>query len=122
MQLLQSRVLEILKKEVAFLARMRHPTLLSVVETADESRGVLAFATEPIEFSLANALGNFRNFVESQEIDRFELDSVEVCSGLFDDHAYGRLSAVSFRFNEGYCRSHRDYPSYTMNPKSSMVT
>ena len=120
MQLLQSRVLDILKKEVAFLARMRHPTLLSVVETADESRGVLAFATEPIEFSLANALGNFRNFVESQEIDRFELDSVEVC--FESDHADIRLSFELFRFNEVYFRSHRGYRSCTRSPKSFMAT
>ena len=47
-------VLERLKKEANMLARLRHPSILELVEPVEETRnGGLMFATEPVTASLA---------------------------------------------------------------------
>lgn len=47
-------VLERLKKEASSLARLRHPSILELVEPVEETRnGGLMFATEPVTASLA---------------------------------------------------------------------
>ncbi len=50
-------VIERLKKEAGSLARLRHPSILELVEPVEETRnGGLMFATEPITASLAGLL------------------------------------------------------------------
>lgn len=50
-------VLERLKKEANSLARLRHPSILQLVEPVEETRsGGLMFATEPVTASLAGLL------------------------------------------------------------------
>jgi SCY1-like protein 2 len=54
----QDEVLERLKKDASSLARLRHPSILQLVEPVEETRGGgLMFATEPVLCSLAAALG-----------------------------------------------------------------
>jgi SCY1-like protein 2 len=50
-------VLERLKREASSLARLRHPSILELVEPCEETRyGGLQFATEPVSASLAGLL------------------------------------------------------------------
>lgn len=50
-------VVDRLKKEAASLARLRHPSILELVEPVEETRnGGLMFATEPVTTSLAGLL------------------------------------------------------------------
>lgn len=54
---LQDEVVERLKREASNLARLRHPSILQVLEPVEETRGGgLMFATEPITASLAGLL------------------------------------------------------------------
>ncbi|KAL2816146.1 hypothetical protein BJX63DRAFT_388448 [Aspergillus granulosus] len=54
---LQEEVVERLKREAGNLARLRHPSILQVLEPVEETRnGGLMFATEPITISLAGLL------------------------------------------------------------------
>ncbi|KIW10407.1 hypothetical protein PV08_11370 [Exophiala spinifera] len=53
----QDEVIERLKKEASSLARLRHPSILQLVEPVEETRsGGLMFATEPVLCSLSAAL------------------------------------------------------------------
>ncbi|KEF56467.1 SCY1 protein kinase [Exophiala aquamarina CBS 119918] len=53
----QEEVVERLKKEASSLARLRHPSILQLVEPVEDTRnGGLMFATEPIQCSLSAAL------------------------------------------------------------------
>jgi SCY1-like protein 2 len=52
-----AEVIERLKKEASILARLRHPSVLKLVETVEETRGGgLQFVTEPVTASLASLL------------------------------------------------------------------
>ncbi|KAL8243815.1 hypothetical protein R6Q59_010073 [Mikania micrantha] len=54
---IQDEVVERLKKEASSLARLRHPSILQLVEPVEDTRsGGLMFATEPIIASLSGAL------------------------------------------------------------------
>ncbi|ETN46900.1 uncharacterized protein HMPREF1541_01089 [Cyphellophora europaea CBS 101466] len=53
----QDEVVERLKKEATSLARLRHPSILQLVEPVEETRsGGLMFATEPVVATLAGVL------------------------------------------------------------------
>ena len=53
----QDEVVERLKKEASSLARLRHPSILQLVEPVEDTRsGGLMFATEPVTASLAELL------------------------------------------------------------------
>lgn len=94
----QDEVIERLKKEASSLARLRHPSVLQLVEPVEETRGGgLMFATEPILCCLASALaqkdrdsgrsgrGGSRVSHEgtsSVALNDVELDELEVQKGL----------------------------------------
>ncbi|KAG5178436.1 kinase-like domain-containing protein, partial [Tribonema minus] len=62
----KERIMDILRREVKALKSMRHPSIVSVVETFEEARGGgLAFVTERVKCSLANALGDMRHVTPS---------------------------------------------------------
>ncbi len=53
----QDEIVERLKKEASSLARLRHPSILQLVEPVEDTRnGGLMFATEPVTASLAGLL------------------------------------------------------------------
>ncbi|KAG5303998.1 clathrin-coated vesicle protein [Histoplasma capsulatum G186AR] len=55
---LHDEVVERLKREASSLTRLRHPSILQVLEPVEETRnGGLMFATEPVTTSLAGLLG-----------------------------------------------------------------
>ncbi|KAL1920237.1 uncharacterized protein VTP21DRAFT_1383 [Calcarisporiella thermophila] len=77
------KIYELLKKEASQLSRLRHPSLLEVVEPVSESRSEIVFATESILASLANLLGNTDNLSPvPEEIRKFDLDELEIQKGL----------------------------------------
>ena len=77
-------IIDVLKKGVAQLTRLRHPQVLTVQHPLEESRESLAFATEPVFASLANILGLKDNLpvpAPSQLAD-YKLFDVEIKYGL----------------------------------------
>ncbi|XP_067120588.1 SCY1-like protein 2 [Centruroides vittatus] len=80
----RDHILEILKKGVSQLTRLRHPSILTVQHPLEESRESLAFATEPVFASLANILGNHENLCvpPPKELKEFQLYDIEIKYGL----------------------------------------
>ncbi|KAF2746463.1 protein kinase domain-containing protein ppk32 [Sporormia fimetaria CBS 119925] len=97
----QEEVVERLKKEASSLARLRHPSILELVEPVEETRGGgLMFATEPVTASLAGLLqekdeqekaggpGGRRSRYVIEEADgqkrrrELEIDELEIQKGL----------------------------------------
>ncbi|RHZ80326.1 hypothetical protein Glove_137g49 [Diversispora epigaea] len=77
------KVYQVLKREASQLSRLRHPSLLEVVEAVEESRTVITFATEPIVASLSNLLNNYDNLSPvPDDIKNFEMDELEIQKGL----------------------------------------
>ncbi|KAJ5149354.1 hypothetical protein N7448_000932 [Penicillium atrosanguineum] len=97
---LQEDVIERLKREASNLARLRHPSILQVLEPVEETRsGGLMFATEPLTASLSGLLleksdqnnagassRSSRYMAEQADGTRrrrdFEIDELEIQKGL----------------------------------------
>lgn len=87
----QDEVVERLKKEASSLARLRHPSILQLVEPVEETRsGGLMFATEsviaPLSAALAqrdrtSSLGR-RNESNARAVQDIEIDDLEIQKGL----------------------------------------
>lgn len=77
-------VTEVLKKGVAQLTKLRHPSILTVQHALEESRDSLAFATEPVSASLANLLGSHENLPSPvpSAISDYNFYDVEIKYGL----------------------------------------
>lgn len=79
----KEQMIEVLRKGVAQLTRLRHPQILTVQHAVEESRESLAFATEPVFASLANVLGNHENISPvPQQLKDHKLFEVEIKFGL----------------------------------------
>ena len=80
----QDRAVELLKKEASNLARLRHPSILELTESPDDSKLALAFASESVLYCLSNVLGSLDNFSVASRSDflmKSELDELEAsCS------------------------------------------
>lgn len=75
---------EMLKKGVSQLTRLRHPRILTVERSLEESRDCFAFCTEPIFASLANCFGDLDNILNPpRQLKGLELQDVEIRHGLF---------------------------------------
>jgi SCY1-like protein 2 len=93
---IQDEVVERLKKEASSLARLRHPSVLQLVEPVEETRGGgLMFATEPVVATLAGVLAQKDNAdvesrraraeygsARSQAFREVDLDELEIQKGL----------------------------------------
>ncbi|KAI8828392.1 kinase-like domain-containing protein [Chytriomyces cf. hyalinus JEL632] len=81
-----SNLSQLLKKDAQTLSRLRHPSLLQVSESVDDSTGAIAFASEPLLCCLGNVLGNFENFdtcpSKADFRAKFDLDEVEIQKGI----------------------------------------
>lgn len=77
-------ILETLKRGVAQLTRLRHPQILTVQHSMEESRESLAFATEPVFASLANLMGKTDNMPSPppKYLNNFKLYDLEIKYGL----------------------------------------
>ncbi|RKP36624.1 kinase-like domain-containing protein [Dimargaris cristalligena] len=87
----QEGILETLKKEVGQLTRLRHPSILEVVEPLEDTRSALTFVTEPLTGCLADIIAKDIqygqrsrqwNSSDGTNQDEFELDELEIQKGL----------------------------------------
>ncbi|PVG01690.1 hypothetical protein CPB86DRAFT_823321 [Serendipita vermifera] len=74
-------VIEILKAEVSSLGRMRHPSVLEMVEPLEETRSELIFATEPLSCTLQQAIPTSSTSSRNDD-DSMELDEIEIRKGV----------------------------------------
>lgn len=77
-------IMDVLKRGVSQLTRLRHPRILSVLHPLEESRESLAFATEPVFASLANIVKCYHNLPPHlpKELEEHKLYEVEIKYGL----------------------------------------
>ncbi|KAJ1819772.1 Protein kinase domain-containing protein ppk32 [Coemansia sp. RSA 2598] len=78
----QRRILELLKTEAAQLTKLRHPSVLQVMEPLEDTRGTMMFVTEQVVASLDDLIkgsGGGRWVVDGEE---YELDELEIQKGL----------------------------------------
>lgn len=77
-------MLETLKRGIVQLTKLRHPQILTVQHSLEESRESLAFATEPVFASLANILGNTENMPQPipTHLVNYKLYELEIKYGL----------------------------------------
>ncbi|KAG5671519.1 hypothetical protein PVAND_001713 [Polypedilum vanderplanki] len=78
----REQILEILKKGVIQLTKIRHPHILTMQHPLEESRDSLAFATEPVFASLSNILGNSMNLANPNSFSSHKLHDVDTKYGL----------------------------------------
>ncbi|CAH0587149.1 unnamed protein product [Chrysodeixis includens] len=76
--------LETLRRGIVQLTKLRHPQILTVQHSLEESRESLAFATEPVFASLANILGNTENMPQPtpKHLNNYKLYELEIKYGL----------------------------------------
>ncbi|KIM23753.1 hypothetical protein M408DRAFT_249795 [Serendipita vermifera MAFF 305830] len=74
-------VLEMLKAEASALGRLRHPSVLEMVEPLEETRSELIFATEPLTSTLQQAIPTSSQHTRNTE-DSTELDEIEIQKGV----------------------------------------
>ncbi|CAH1173537.1 unnamed protein product [Phaedon cochleariae] len=75
-------ILEVLRRGVVQLTKIRHPKILTVQHALEESRDSLAFAAEPIFASLANVLGQTMNMPQPANMSEYKLFDIEIKYGL----------------------------------------
>ncbi|KAL5016838.1 hypothetical protein ScPMuIL_006427, partial [Solemya velum] len=77
-------VSEVLRKEVQYLQKIKHPKFLGILHPLEECHNNVAFATEPIYASLANLLGDWERMPQQipQEIKDYELIELEIKYGI----------------------------------------
>ncbi|KAJ2904091.1 Protein kinase domain-containing protein ppk32, partial [Coemansia aciculifera] len=80
----QSTVIELLKTEASQLTRLRHPSVLQVIEPLEESRGSLMFVTEQVLASLDDLVNPEHGSSSGYKVDGdvFDLDDFEIQKGL----------------------------------------
>lgn len=78
----REQILEIIKRGVVQLTKLRHPHVLTVQHPLEESRDSLAFATEPVFASLANILGQHTNMPQPHSLTNYKLHDVDTKYGL----------------------------------------
>ncbi|KAL4062044.1 kinase-like domain-containing protein [Scleroderma yunnanense] len=89
----KERVLEVLKAEAASLSRLRHPSILEMVEPLEETRNELIFATEPVLSSLEMSIPRSSHHTPIVELDEIEIQKgiLQLCKGLSFLHSSARL-------------------------------
>ncbi|KAI0811239.1 kinase-like protein [Irpex lacteus] len=89
----KERTLEVLKAEATALSRLRHPSILEVVEPLEETRTELTFATEPVLSSLHLSIPGSLQYVPLVELDEVEIQKgiLQLCKGLTFLHTSARL-------------------------------
>ncbi|KAI9506464.1 kinase-like domain-containing protein [Coemansia spiralis] len=75
----QQLIIGRLKAEASQLARLRHPSVLQVVEPMEETRTSLMFVTEQVIASLGDLSDGHGRFIDNEE---FVLDDLEIQKGL----------------------------------------
>ncbi|KAJ7261397.1 kinase-like domain-containing protein [Mycena haematopus] len=89
----KERTLEILKAEASALTRLRHPSILEMVEPLEETRTELIFATEAVLSSLELSIpgaGRHKPLVELDEVE-IQKGILQICKGLSFLHSSAQL-------------------------------
>lgn len=89
----REHVLEVLKAEATALSRLRHPSILEMVEPLEETRSELIFATEPVLSSLELSIPRNSHYTPVVELDEIEIQKgiLQLCRGLSFLHSSARL-------------------------------
>lgn len=85
--------LEVLKAEASALSRLRHPSILEMVEPLEETRSELIFATEPILSTLELSIPGYGRHASIVELDEVEIQKgiLQLCKGLSFMHSSAQL-------------------------------
>ncbi|KAF8228958.1 kinase-like protein [Tricholoma matsutake] len=91
--LARERTLEVLKAEASALGRLRHPSILEMVEPLEETRSELVFATELISSSLELSIQGSGKHSSLVDLDEVEIQKgiLQVCKGLSFLHTSAQL-------------------------------
>ncbi|KAL9714959.1 Protein kinase domain-containing protein ppk32 [Leucoagaricus gongylophorus] len=86
-------VLGVLKAEASALGRLRHPSILEMVEPLEETRSELIFATEPTLSSLELSIPGYGRHASIVELDEVEIQKgiLQLCKGLSFLHSSAQL-------------------------------
>ncbi|GJE86963.1 other/SCY1 protein kinase [Phanerochaete sordida] len=89
----KERYLEVLKTEAQSLSKLRHPSILEMVEPLEETRNELIFATEPVLSSLHLSIPGSIQYSPLVELDEVEIQKgiLQLCKGLVFLHTSARL-------------------------------
>ncbi|GLB35144.1 putative protein tyrosine kinase [Lyophyllum shimeji] len=89
----RERTLEVLKAEASALGRLRHPSILEMVEPLEETRAELIFATEPVLSSLELSIPGAARSTPVVELDEVEIQKgiLQICKGLSFLHSSAQL-------------------------------
>ncbi|OSD01672.1 kinase-like protein [Trametes coccinea BRFM310] len=89
----KERTFEVLKAEASALSRLRHPSILEMVEPLEETRNELIFATEPVLSSLHLSIPGSHQYSPLVELDEVEIQKgiLQLCKGLSFLHSSARL-------------------------------
>ncbi|KAL0567575.1 Protein kinase domain-containing protein ppk32 [Marasmius crinis-equi] len=95
----KERTLEVLKAEASALTRLRHPSILEMVEPLEETRNELIFATEPVIASLELGIPGAGKLASLVELDEVEIQKgiLQVCKGLSFLHSSAQLIHSNLR-------------------------
>lgn len=75
-------VFDRLRREVACLAKLRHPSLIKLIEPLDESKGTMRFVTEALTSSLQHMIDLNSSGAGSSALESGELDEIVIQKGL----------------------------------------
>ncbi|KAJ7756838.1 kinase-like domain-containing protein [Mycena maculata] len=91
--LAKERTLEVLKAQASAMTRLRHPSILEMVEPLEETRTELIFATEPILSSLELSIPGAGRHTPLVELDEVEIQKgiLQICKGLSFLHSSAQL-------------------------------
>ncbi|KAG6854961.1 hypothetical protein C0991_009784 [Blastosporella zonata] len=89
----RERTLEVMKAEASALGRLRHPSILEMVEPLEETRNELIFATEPVLSSLELTIPGAGRSSPLVELDEVEIQKgiLQICKGLSFLHSSAQL-------------------------------
>lgn len=71
-----------LRREVACLAKLRHPSLCKLIEPLEESKGTMRFVTEPLTSCLQHMIDLNSSGAGSSALDGGELDEIVIQKGI----------------------------------------
>ena len=75
-------VYERLRREVACLVKLRHPSLVKIIEPLEETKGTMRFVTEPITSCLQHMIDVNSSSAGSSSLDSGELDEIVIQKGV----------------------------------------